>query len=382
MPVKYLKLISLIVLAAAVLIPLAGCNSPAAVTAVSPPSAALTQPAQSSGDLGTGSSAAKTRVIVDMFGRKITVPDPINRVLCTGPVETELVYLIAPDKLAGLSFQFDGNPPLVPDQYSSLPIVGGWYGAQVGNYETFMSYHPDIVLEGKLENLPERQQKLTPIQVVGDDTGSDLLLHFQDCINFVGNILDSRDQAAKLNAYYAAAMQYVTGVVSQITADQKVRVYYAEGLDGLNTDPVGSFHNNLIEFCGGTSVAENIPMLPGYGMSQVSLENVLLWNPDIIILGRATPDGLYQKIMQDPNWNQLKAVKNKQVFVRPDNPYSVFDGPPGPCQILGMYWMVHTLYPERTQDLDLNAKFKEFYSQFFHYDLSDDEVAYLLANPQ
>ncbi len=364
---RVLNKVTLILACVLLLTGLAGCKTEE--TAVSPKVASPVI----SGDTGDN-----TRTIVDMFGRKVTVANPINRVLCTGPVEAELVYLIAPDKLTGLVANFDGDPPLVPDEYIGLPLVGGWYGAQVGNYETFMTFEPDIILEGKLENLPDRQYNFGGIPVVGDDTGADLLLHFDKCITFIGDILDAQEQAAGLNAFYKEAKDYVNGMVSQIPDNEKVRVYYAEGLEGLNTDPNGSFHTNLIDFCGGINVAEKIPMMPGYGMSQVSLENVLQWDPDMIILGRATPPGLFQTIMDDPNWNQLRAVKENRVYVRPANPFSIFDGPPGPCQILGMYWMVHTLYPEKTADLDLNAKFKEFYSKFFHYDLTDGEVAYLL----
>lgn len=68
----------------------------------------------------TQTPTATTRTITDMYGRQLTVPAMINRVLTSGPIEMELVYLIAPDKLAGLSFTFNGKPPLVPDKYSSL----------------------------------------------------------------------------------------------------------------------------------------------------------------------------------------------------------------------------------------------------------------------
>lgn len=366
MPDKFLK-ICLVLICAVLLIGSAGCKSGETTISQTIETSAVTTAAD-----------INTRVIVDMFGRKLTIANPVNRVLCSGPVEATLVYLIAPDKLVGLAAGFNGAPPLVPDKYAALPVIGAWYGAQVGNYETFVTYNPDIILEGKLENLPERQQKFGSIPVVGDDTGADLLLHFEDCITFIGNLLDAQEQAAELNAFYEEAMNYVNSVVSQIPADEKVRVYYAEGLEGLNTEPNGSFHTNLIDFCGGINVAEKVPLIPGYGMSQVSLENILQWDPDMIILGRATPADLYQEIMSNSKWARLKAVKNNQVYIRPDNPLSIFDGPPGPAQILGMYWMVHTLYPERTADLDLNAKFKEFYSKFFHYDLTDDEVSYLL----
>jgi iron complex transport system substrate-binding protein len=393
---KYLTLYCSLVVCTILLVLSAGCgsasNAPAVVTVASSgstplatqdvgnerPQAILAGTPEPSGII----LAPNQQIIVDMFGRKLVVAKPVNRVLCTGPVEATMVYLIAPDKLAGLVAKYDGDPPLVPEKYADLPVVGGWYGAMVGNYETFMTYKPDIILEGKLENLPDRQVKFGSIPVVGDDTGADLLLHFEKCFTFLGKILDADRQAVDLNVFYRDAMQYVNSVVSRIPQNQRVRVYYCEGLEGLNTDPVSSFHNNLIAFCGGVNVAENIPMLPGAGMSQVSMENILAWDPDIIIMGRATPVGLYRTILESPECGQLSAVKNRQVFVRPDNPFSIFDGPPGPAQILGMYWMVHTLYPEQTKDLDLNSKFKEFYGKFFHYDLTDDEVVYLLENPQ
>jgi iron complex transport system substrate-binding protein len=369
---KYSKIINLLVIGIILASAMFGCQTqkaPASISSITYVSTAISPP--------TGSD---NRVIVDMFGRKSTVPSPINRVLCTGPVECTLVYLIAPEKLVGLAAGFNGDPPLVPEKYASLPVIGAWYGAQVGNYETFISYDPDIILEGKLENMPERQQKFGSIPVVGDDTGSDLLLNFEKCITFLGDLLDEQEKAAELNAFYLEAMQYVTRTVEKIPESEKVRVYYAEGLEGLNTEPNGSFHTNLITFCGGINVAEKIPLVPGYGMSEVSLENVLFWDADIIILGRATPEDLKETIMNDSGWRKLKAVQNEKVYLRPDNPFSIFDGPPGPCQILGMYWMIHTLYPEQTRDLDLNAKFKEFYSKFYHYDLTDDEVEYLLSS--
>jgi len=85
--------------------------------------------------------------------------------------------------------------------------------------------------------------------------------------------------------------------------------------------------------------------------------------------------------MASSAWQKLDCVKVGQVCLRPDNPTSLFDGPPGYGQILGMYWMVNKLYPNKTKDLDLNARVKEFYSRFLHYDLSDKELTTLLANP-
>jgi iron complex transport system substrate-binding protein len=323
-----------------------------------------------------------------MYGRTLTVPATINRVLTSGPIEMELVYLLAPDKLIGLSFTFNGKPPLVADNYKDLPVIGGWFGTQTGNYETFIAAKPDIILEGTEANIKERQEKFGSIPVVGLYAGDkatnyadDSLTAYENEIKFLGDLLGVPEQAASLNQYYKEAMDYVNNITATIPDKDKVKVYYAEGKDGFNTDPVGSMHTRLLEFCGGLNVAQ-VTLQQGYGMAEASLEQILIWDPDMIIIGRGSQTALYKTILTESRWSQLRAVKNKKVEIRPDNPFSWFDGPPGPCQMVGMYWMINKLYPEKTTDLDLKAKVKEFYTKFFHYDLTDDQLTKLLANPE
>jgi len=313
-----------------------------------------------------------------MYGRELTVPATINRVLATGGVETELVYMLAPDKLAGLNFPFNGSPPLVPEKYQELPVIGGWFGTQTGNYETFIAARPDIILEGVKATIEERQEKFGGIPVVGVDAG-DFLLDYAKELGFLGELLGVHDRTARLISYYEDAVAYVSTIVAGIPDNDKVKVYYAEGKDGFSTDPVGSMHTRLLEFCGGRNVAD--VALSGYGMAETSLEQIILWDPDMIIIGRGSQAALYQTVMTDARFSQLRAVKGGRVTIRPDNPFSWFDGPPGPGQIIGMYWMVNKLYPEKTVSLDLKAKVGEFYADFCHYQLTDEEVAGLLANP-
>ena len=326
----------------------------------------------------TTTTTATTRVITDMYGRQLTVPTNITRVLATGPVEMEMVYMLAPDKLAGLAFSFNGTTPLVPGKYSQLTVVGGWFGTQTGNYETFIAAKPDIILEGSSTSIAERQTKFGSIPVVGVNEG-DLMFNYAASIRFLGELLGVPEQAQALINYYTDAMSYVNGITANIAQSDKVKVYYAEGKDGLSTDPIGSQHTALLAFCGGINVAD-VQLLPGYGMASVSLEQILLWNPDIIIIGRGSQASLYTTVTTSTLWSKLGAVRSGRVYLRPDNPFSWFDGPPGPGQILGMYWMVHTLYPNQTASLDLKAKIKEFYSKFLHYGLTDAQLASLLVN--
>jgi iron complex transport system substrate-binding protein len=114
-------------------------------------------------------------------------------------------------------------------------------------------------------------------------------------------------------------------------------------------------------------------------MTSVSPEQILQWNPSMIIIGRGSQASLYQTVMSNSTWSNIAAVQNKKVYVRPDNPFSWFDGPPGPMQIVGMYWMIHILYPTQTSGLNLTGQVGTFYSEFVHYNLNSTQVSSLLA---
>jgi iron complex transport system substrate-binding protein len=330
----------------------------------------------------TATATSATRSLTDMLGRTLEVPKNIQRVLGTSPHEPIITYMLAPDKLTGLTSAMTGN--FIPEKYKTLPVVGGWYSTQIGNYETFISMEPDIILKGQVEaeegnSIDEMQTKFGSIPVVGILTGGSLT-ELEATIRFLSDLLDVKDSGDALIAYYKEAMHYVTGIAAQIPEENRVRVYYAEGKDGLSTDPTGSRHTELVDLCGGLNIAD-VTLKPGAGQAEVSLEQVLQWNPDMIIIGRGAQASVYNLITTDSKWAELKAVKDGKVYIRPSDPYSWFDGPPGANQIIGLYWTVKKLYPEQTADLDLDAKIKEFYSQFYHYDLTNDEVAQLLANP-
>lgn len=45
-----------------------------------------------------------------------------------------------------------------------------------------------------------------------------------------------------------------------------------------------------------------------------------------------------------------------------------------------MLYLASTLYPDRFPDVDMTAELKKFYSEFFYYDLSDEQARRILAH--
>ncbi len=341
--------------------------------------------AVSAGCTSTGGDAAPetpaTKTITDMVGRTLTVPQTIDRVLGTSPPGTIALFVLAPDKLGGLNFEPNkqNGSVYMSEKYRTLPVVGGWFGKQTGNYETFISMNPDILIHDDTwsstfsETLTERQQKFGDIPVVGV-RNSMSVTGYDSSIQFLGDLLGAEEQARSLSEYYNRVMTTVTSRVESIPDDQRARVYYAEGPKGLQTDPKGSSHSELVELAGGINVAD-CQVLPGMGMTPVSMEQVTKWNPDVIIVG---DPGFYSAIWNDPLWQDIPAVKNHRVFLVPQSPFTWFDRPPGVNRIIGIPWTAKVFYPDLFADMDLVELTREFYSKFYHYDLTESEVNSLL----
>jgi iron complex transport system substrate-binding protein len=337
------------------------------------------------GSVSTNATTQNQKTITDMFGRTVVVPADVTRVLSTGPPTTIEVYVLAPDKLIGINFNpnkaSDGSVYL-PEKYQDLPNVGGWYGTFTGNYETFISMNPDVVFDGGslgsgnyTDTINDRQQNFGNIPVVGIADATNVT-QYDGSIIFMGNLLGAEDQADSLLEFYHRVLLNVTTTVATIPTGEKVTVYYAEGPKGLQTDPAGSSHSELIDLAGGINVAD-CAITPGNGKTAVSLEQITTWNPDVIIAGDPT---FYAGIYNDTLWQEIPAVKNHRVYLVPQSPFTWFDRPPGVNRIMGIPWTAKCLYPDKFAGMDLSALTKEFYTKFYHYNLTDSEVNTLL-NP-
>jgi len=319
--------------------------------------------------------------ITDALGRNVTVPAQINRVLSGSVPTTVLIYMLAPDKLGGWTGRQTGR--FMDQKYRDLPVVGRLDG-QTGNFEAFISIRPDIVFSSIREGAPEgdpiampiineQQDRFGQIPVVAVPDVANVLTYSAP-IKFMGQVLGAQQRAAELIAFYENVLNRVKRTVSNIPEGERVTVYYAQGPEGLQTGPRGSQHSQLIELAGGKNAAD-IPGAPFRGRVTVSMEQILNWNPDVILV---SDPNFYGRVYNDTRWQNVRAVKDRRVYLIPQDPFNWFDGPPGVNRIIGIPWTAKTLYPERFQDIDMISLTKEFYSKFYNYNLTDDDVNTLL----
>ncbi|MBQ9161056.1 MAG: ABC transporter substrate-binding protein [Methanobrevibacter sp.] len=322
--------------------------------------------------------------ITDMIGRSVEIQASVNNIVATSPPMTTVLYMIAPDKLKAVNFQWtDDELKYVPSQYQNYPVVGGWYGTQDGSYEEFIASEPDLIIEsideggdGDMSTVKERQEKFgtIPVVAVRDTTNVEKV---GESILFMGEIVGAQDKAKQLNDFNNKYLDIVHERSSQLSDSDKRTVYYAQGDDGLQTNPSHSTHGQLIDLIGGVNVADSLNQGNTTTSVQVSMEQVISWNPDLIITNDAE---FYAKVYSDSNWGKLDAVKNKEVYLCPQSPFKWFDRPVGANMIIGVPWTAKVIYPDQYKDIDMVAATQEFYSNFYHIDLSNDDIKQMLLD--
>ncbi len=332
--------------------------------------------------LSVAASSALARPFTDQTGRKLTVPDKIRKIYCMSPTCQVMMYTLAPDLLAGWTYEpTPGERAMLAPPYDKLPVLGGWYGRNnTGNLEQIMKVHPDVMVSigtpgsSTVENRVQAQTGL-PV-VIGTWEIDKIAANYR----MLGDLTGRQARAKELADYVTKALAEVRAKVASIPADKRRRVYYAEGPKGLNTDPGGSAHAESILYAGGKNVAE-VPTDHGFGEIPVSMEQIFVWNPEVVIAGydhEHSPGVFYSAVWSDPMWSQIRAVKDHAVYEAPQFPFNWIDRPPSVNRIIGIRWLAKTFYPNLFA-FDLRTETRRFYKLFYHRNLSEAELNALLA---
>jgi iron complex transport system substrate-binding protein len=326
---------------------------------------------------------AAMRIVTDMAGRQVEAPAHIHKVLSMSPMGTILIYTLEPSLLLGWNYPPDaGERAYLPEPYNNLPVLGGWFGKDnTGNLEKIMQARPDVMIS--MDDTfaiaqAERVQGQTHIPVFILDGR---LEHLPEAYEKAGELLGSTLRAAMLAAECRRTLNEIKQKVAGIPQDKRRRYYYSEGQKGLETEAGGSMHVEALNFAGGVDVATGMQGQTGYGRSPVSMEQVLRWNPEIVISVHdhsATPSEFYKSVWTDSTWRLVAAVRNREIYEAPQYPFSWLDRPPSANRIIGIKWLVNLFYPEIFH-YDMRQETRRFYKTFYHLRLTEAQLDDLLA---
>lgn len=318
---------------------------------------------------------AQEIAIRDSAGRLVPVPSMVARVFPAGPPAAILLYTLAPDLLLGWP---RANRPeerayLLPD-VGTRPEVGRLTGrGNTANLEVVLQLKPDLILDvGSTEatyvSLADRVQGQTGIPYALLDGRLDAAAQ---TYRRLGQLVRREREGAELAAHTAAILKTVGERVASVPAERRPRTYYARGPRGLETGLAGSINVESIEIMG----ARNVAGERRGGLATVSLEQVLAWDPEVIV---AIDLDFVASVRSDPAWAAITAVRNGRVHLAPKLPFGWVDFPPSVNRLLGLWWLGKVLYGDLFPE-DLATIARDFHARFYHLPISAAQAAQILA---
>jgi len=318
---------------------------------------------------------ARAAAVTDSGGRAITVPQKVERVFAAGPPATILLYTFAPELLLGWTRRpTPAECAFLGTGACDKPEVGRLTGrGNTTNLEMLLNLKPNLILDvGAINDtyisLADRVQAQTGIPyALLDGRFSAVASTYRQ----LGQLTHRPDVGETFARYAESTIATVTGRIAKIPNDKRPRVYYARGPRGLQTGLGGSINVETIEFLG----AQNVAGERKGGMATVSVEQVLAWNPDVIII---IEPAFMAAVRSDPVWAPIKAVKTGRVYLSPTLPFGWVDFPPSVNRLIGLWWLAKALYPNQFPE-DLRPLTRDFYKRFYHIDLTDAQLERVLA---
>ena len=329
-------------------------------------------------------SAGQAREITDVLGRKIEIPDNVQRVICSGSGCLRLLtYLGGQDKVVAVDDiekrrnQFDARPyALANPQFKSLPVFGEFRGKD--NPELIMTLQPapDVIFKlvgtgkGTAGIDPDTLQAKVGIPVVALKYGNLGMMRsdLYTAIRLMAEVIGREKRAEDLLSYIDAQIAELERRTQNIPEDKRPTVYlggvaYAGPHGFQSTEPTYppfQFINvkNL--------VADSNATVKEVTNTNIAKEQIVAWNPEYLFLDLSTlqlgenAGGLYE-LQTDEAYQMLDAVRRGNIYgVLPYNWYNQnFES-----ILANAYYIGTIVYPARFNDIDPAKKADEIYTFF------------------
>ncbi|EKT64286.1 hypothetical protein OOA_02822 [Providencia burhodogranariea DSM 19968] len=327
------------------------------------------------------------REFTDQLGRKVIIDDTVERVaVLQHQTLNLLVQMDATDKIVGVMGnwreQLGKNYERLAPKLTGLPNIGD---LKTVNLESLVQLKPQVVFVTNYAP-QEMIDKITNVGIpvvaisLQKDNGSKAKNNLnpeledeeqayneglKEGITLIGDIVNKSDNAHSLIKETFDSRDLVAQRLKDIPEDKRIRAYMAN--PELTTYGSGKYTGLMMKHAGAMNVAA--ATIKGY--KQVSLEQVISWDPEVIFIQDRYPN-VVDEINNDPRWQVIDAVKNKRVYLMPE--YAKAWGYPMPeAMAIGELWMAKKLYPEKFADIDVDTAANNWYQTFYRVQYKDNK---------
>ncbi len=317
------------------------------------------------------SAAESARSITDMQGVKVSVPEKVEKIAALWNANNEIILALGGmDKVVATTDLIKNNKWFehIYPKLKNLPAALNGKDLQI---EELVKLAPDVIIVYN-KNFQDELIKngFSAVNLIFRDYPD-----MEKSIYATAEVIDTDDarkKAEKLANKIHDNSEFVTARTKNIPDAKRPKVLHLlGGANLLKVDGTNTIQNTWIKLGGGVNAINTEG-----SMIEVSAEEIINANPDIIIVGGNDTDTQIKKIKEHPAFSGSNAVKNGKVY---GNPKGVFSWDRyGAENVLQILWAAKTIQPDLFKDVDIKAKTKEFYKEFLNHDLTDTEYGYIL----
>lgn len=331
-----------------------------------------------------------THKVTDQAGNTVEVPNKITKVVIDQiPIlSTYMSYFkgSAP-YIVGYCGSFKDTitktvlKDIAPELMKSSDTV---YAQSDLNIEEIMKLNPDVILynannASHAQILKESGIPSIGFATVGASTDADPIDRYQQWLELLEDVFN---EDGKMNDFKSAGNAIVADVEKRIAAvpqDKRPSAMilwkYSDGVPQVSGN--GTFGTFWLKRLG----VKDVVVDEAKGFTQVNMEQVYRWDPDILfldgpgLLSLRTADVIENRV-QGTDFSTLSAVKNKRVYDTTLGMWNWFT--PNPDAPLVYAWLACKTYPEVFADYPLEQTIKDYYQKWYGYTVTDADIAEML----
>jgi iron complex transport system substrate-binding protein len=328
----------------------------------------------------TADGFGKTRIFSDMLGNRIEVPDPLTRVALLGGPTGQIAYILgARNQLCAVTKSLKTSELINQIDPSVKNLAAPRTTSGQVNVEELILSDPQLVIAGDLDaSIVEKKTRIPVARLKSTMNQSFDLL--KEEIRFYGKAFGKEARAEKYVQYLQRTLDRIRLRIKEIPKDKWKTVFNGYSANHLVTLGGDTFMQQHMDAAGCRNAATSI-LTSGTregglhtGLAEVSMEKVLEWNPDILVIDFGSPAEIYS----NPKWKTIKAVQNKKVFRQPIGAF-IWDRPTAESAVLHPLWLAKVAYPELFANINMLQEIKQFYKEIMSFDLNDAQAKAILS---
>lgn len=292
---------------------------------------------------GTGAETAGQETAAPAAGQ-----EKKPRLIGGHPSVSWLIYIVAPQTLCSWNDPRTGRSLEIQKQFirnevRDLPEIGSRTMGGM-NTESMLTLKPTAIITAdfvRREVMSDSLLKNAGIETV--NLNFDKFEYYPDGIRAIAKLAGTPERGERLAVFFSDMLTELNARVGSIPEEKRLKVYYAGGINGLETAAGNNVHDHIISYAGGKNAFPPHSALNKVRF-KVSFEQLLEYDPDVIVISTRE---FANNFKNKPGWSNLRAVKNGRAYLVPDAPVSWIDRPVSVFQLMGAWWLAAKLYPDK-----------------------------------